>query len=75
MVVNDNIMFTNCHTVEGFSGSPLIFTNQETGEREVRCVISGEVSFTGEEGTVFNESRSVNVCQAITDKVLDLLER
>ena len=74
LVVNDNVMITDCQTIKGFSGSPLVFTNQETGEREVRCVISSE-SFGTTKGAPFNESRSANVCQAITDKVLDLLER
>ena len=76
VVVNDNLMITDCQTVAGFSGSPLIFTDQRTGAREVRCMISSELYRTTEErGASFDEIRSANACQAITDEVLELLER
>ena len=75
IVMNDNVMITDCHTIGGFSGSPLVFTNQETGEREVSCVISSEAYKLKKKGYAFDERKSVNLCQAITDKVLDLLER
>ncbi len=76
VVVNDNIMLTDCQTVPGFSGSPLIFTSQRTGEREVRCMISVELYRSSEEkGAAFDETRSANGCQAITGEVLDLLEK
>ena len=75
IVMNDNVMITDCHTIGGFSGSPLVFTNQETGEREVSCVISSGTFRLKKKGYAFDERKSVNLCQAITDEVLDLLER
>ena len=75
LVKNDNIMSTDCHTVRGFSGGPVAFTNIGTGAVRVGCVMSGHRYASGAENTAFNKMQSVNVCQAITDEVLDLLEK
>ena len=73
---NKNEFLTDCHSLGGFSGSPLILEEEISGELLVPCMLIGSAwakkSYTG---FSFNESISANSCIAITDEVFELLEK
>ena len=76
-----DILIMDCHNIHGFSGGPVIFQNTEDpedfftpciqlGTGFVRSQLTGRTSFRRS----FHEKRSVNLCQRVTDEMLELIE-